>query len=41
MWDSMIEKVKEVIYKHEEKGEGQMYLFFKVVYDIFVSLEQK
>ncbi|CAH9050321.1 unnamed protein product [Cuscuta europaea] len=37
MWDSMIEKVKIQIYKHEEKSLDSYSAFFNVIYDILVA----
>ena len=34
MWDTTIEKVKSVIYRHEEKRETEQSLFYDVVYQI-------
>ena len=37
MWDSMIGKVKKVIYKHEGKRLDELSLFYEVVHQILVS----
>jgi len=37
MWDSMIENVKKVIYRHERKGEGEESIFYKVVHEILID----
>ncbi|XP_050259195.1 uncharacterized protein LOC126704219 [Quercus robur] len=37
MWDSMIEKVKAVIYRHEGLEEDQYSSFWGVVYDILID----
>ncbi|XP_027351371.1 uncharacterized protein LOC113862485 [Abrus precatorius] len=34
MWDSMIEKVKTVIYRHEEKETNEVFNFYDVVHSI-------
>ncbi|XP_030959206.1 uncharacterized protein LOC115981177 [Quercus lobata] len=37
MWDSMIEKVKAVIYRHEGLEDDEYSSFFNVVYDILID----
>ncbi|KAK9988926.1 hypothetical protein SO802_029165 [Lithocarpus litseifolius] len=37
MWDSMIENVKAVIYRHEGLEANEQSSFFNVVYDIFID----
>jgi len=37
MWDSMIENVKKVIYRHERKGEGEESTFYKIVHEILID----
>ena len=37
MWDSMIEKVKTVIYWHEGLEDDEYSSFFNVVYDILID----
>ncbi|GKD68649.1 hypothetical protein Tco_1322739 [Tanacetum coccineum] len=37
MWDSMVEKVKVEIYKHEGKSPEMSISFYQVVYDILVA----
>ena len=37
MWDSMIEKVKAAIYRHEGLENDEYSLFFNVVYDILID----
>ena len=37
MWDSMIEKVKAKIYRHEGLENDEYSLFFNVVYDILID----
>lgn len=37
MWDSMIEKVKGVIYQHEGRRDNEESLFYKVIFDILVQ----
>nr|XP_023873559.1 uncharacterized protein LOC111986170 [Quercus suber] len=37
MWDSMIEKVKAIIYRHEDLEDDQYSLFWAVVYDILID----
>ncbi|ONM59727.1 hAT transposon superfamily protein [Zea mays] len=37
MWDTMIEKVKSVIYRHEMKETHEESIFYSVVHDILVS----
>ena len=37
MWDSMIEKVKAEIYRHEGLENDEYSLFFNVVYDILID----
>lgn len=37
MWDSMIEQVKESIYKHENKELSEYSAFFDVVYRIIID----
>jgi hypothetical protein len=37
MWDSMIEKVKKIIYRHEGKEEHEHSPFYDVVNDILQS----
>ena len=34
MWDTTIEKVKSVIYRHEEKRENEQSPFYDVVHQI-------
>ena len=37
MWDSMIEKVKAIIYRHEGLEADEYSSFFNVVYDILID----
>jgi hypothetical protein len=37
MWDTMIEKVKAIIFRHEGKQEGEVSTFYNVVYDILID----
>ena len=37
MWDSMIEKVKARIYRHESLEANEYSSFFNVVYDILID----
>ncbi|WVZ58346.1 hypothetical protein U9M48_008625, partial [Paspalum notatum var. saurae] len=37
MWDTMIEKVKSVIYRHERKEPNEESIFYSAVYDILVN----
>uniref|UniRef100_A0A2N9ETS1 BED-type domain-containing protein n=1 Tax=Fagus sylvatica TaxID=28930 RepID=A0A2N9ETS1_FAGSY len=37
MWDTMIEKVKTIIFRHEGKQEGEVSTFYNVVYDILID----
>ncbi len=37
MWDTMIEKVKAIIFRHEGKQEGEVSTFYNVVYDILIN----
>jgi hypothetical protein len=37
MWDSMIEKVKKVIYRHEGKEEDEHSELYSVIYDILIA----
>ena len=37
MWDTMIEKVKTVIFMHENKKEGEESIFYSVVHKILVD----
>lgn len=37
MWDTMIEKVKGAIYKHEGKQQQEGSSFYKVVYSILID----
>jgi len=37
MWDSMIEKVKKVIYRYEGKQEDESSDLYSVIYDILIA----
>uniref|UniRef100_A0A2N9ER30 BED-type domain-containing protein n=1 Tax=Fagus sylvatica TaxID=28930 RepID=A0A2N9ER30_FAGSY len=37
MWDTMIERVKAIIFRHEGKQEGEVSTFYNVVYDILID----
>jgi hypothetical protein len=37
MWDTMIERVKAIIFWHEGKQEGEVSTFYNVVYDILID----
>jgi hypothetical protein len=37
MWDTMIEKVKTIIFRHEGKQGGEVSTFYNVVYDILID----
>lgn len=37
MWDTMIEKVKTVIYRQEEKEGNDTSTFYEVVYNILIA----
>ena len=37
MWDSMIEKVKKVIYHYERKDESEVSTFYDVVHSILIE----
>ena len=37
MWDSIIEKVKAIIYRHESLEDDEYSSFWSVVYDIFID----
>ena len=37
MWDTMIEKVKAIIFRHDGKQEGKVSTFYNVVYDILID----
>ena len=41
MWDSMIEKVKAIIYRHEGLEDDENSSFFNVVYDILIDRRTK
>ena len=37
MWDTIIEKVKAIIFRHESKQEDEVSTFYNVVYDILID----
>ena len=37
MWDTMIEKVKAIIFRHDGKQEGKVSTFYNVVYNILID----
>jgi hypothetical protein len=41
MWDSMIEKVKKVIYRYEGKQEDEESDLYSVIYDILIAKVDK
>jgi hypothetical protein len=41
MWDTMIERVKVIIFGHEGKQEGKVSTFYNVMYDILIDRRTK